>query len=231
MAAPITEFALSENKLFVLAPCTNPEGGPEQDADWPNNILSTRTVVYESGKIARSGEGVHHIVDPDELALCRRLAREAAAIMTGVSVGMGSESTSHFGEFFVAADVDAPRPARIDEGVIRRAFGGTIFPPATITVEPLGESGVWWSEVLRDGEGQPDAYFAPWRALAEWFRQRPELQDSAFVRIGEYEALLALSASDYPEGTESTGCVLPRLALGLTRAGSLVGIFGYVVQT
>jgi hypothetical protein len=169
-------------------------------------------------------------VDPDELALCQTLARQAAAIMDGVEVGMGSESSARFSEFFVTAGVDRPRPERIDEDLVRTAFGGTIFPPATITVEPLKEAGIWWSDVLRDGEGQPDAYFAPWRTLMAWFAHQA-LVDSAFVRIGDYGALLALDRASYPEGTDSPGCVFPRLAVGLTRGGSLAGIFGYVVQT
>ena len=39
------------------------------------------------------------------------------------------------------------------------------------------------------------------------------------------------ATTPYPPGTEITGCVLPRLALGLTAQGSLVGLFGYSVQT
>ena len=29
---------------------------------------------------------------------------------------------------------------------------------------------------------------APWRRLIRWFGARPELKDSAFIRIGEYDA-------------------------------------------
>ncbi|MGH7298381.1 MAG: hypothetical protein ACRELB_25805, partial [Polyangiaceae bacterium] len=147
------------------------------------------------------------------------------------SVGMGSEASSPFAEFFVTASLGDEPALRIDEPAVRRAFGGTIFPPATITVEPLKEDGAWWSEVLADGEGQDEAYFAPWRALMAWFDRQESLVDSAFVRIGDYRALLALEPGDLPEGTDSPGCVFPRLALGLTRAGSLAGLFGCVVQT
>jgi len=226
----LTQFALSPSNLTTLAPCMDPDGGEDEEAEWRNNLLSARTVVYQSGVIARQGDSVHHAVDPEELALCGKLAGEAASIMKGASVGMGSESSASFTEFFVAANADPPRPTRIDEEFVRRAFGGTIFPPATLTVEPLKEMGVWWSEVLADGDGQPDAYFAPWRALMAWFARQPFV-DSAFVRIGDYGALLALERASYPEGTDSPGCVFPRLAVGLTRAGSLAGIFGHVVQT
>ncbi len=58
-------------------------------------------------------------------------------------------------------------------------------------------------------------------------RRRP------FVRIGDRRALWDAERrnAEYPPGTELTGCVLPRLALGLTRSGSLVGLFGSSVQT
>jgi hypothetical protein len=229
MAPLVTEFVTSAAKLAVLAPCMNPD--PDADGEWPNNIISNRAVVHENGTIVRAGDALRHAVDPDELALCQTLARQAAAIMDGVEVGMGSESSARFGEFFVTAGVDGPRPERIDEDLVRTAFDGTIFPPATITVEPLKEAGIWWSDVLRDGEGQPDAYFAPWRAVMAWFARQEAFVDSAFVRIGDYGALLALDRSSYPEGTDSPGCVFPRLAIGLTRGGSVAGIFGHVVQT
>jgi hypothetical protein len=228
MAPLVTEFVTSAAKLAVLAPCMNPD--PDADGEWPNNIISNRAVVYENGTIARAGDAIRHAVDPDELALCQTLARQAAAIMDGVELGMGSESSARFSEFFVTAGVDGPRPERIDEDLVRTAFGGTIFPPATITVEPLKEAGIWWSDVLRDGDGQPEAYFAPWRTLMAWFAHQAFV-DSAFVRIGDYGALLALDRASYPEGTDSLGCVFPRLAVGLTRGGSLAGIFGHVVQT
>jgi hypothetical protein len=231
MTAVLTDFPRSAAKLAILAPCMNLDEDADGSAEWTNNIISRAAVVYDSGRIARASDTVRHTVDPDELTLCRRLAREAFEIMERSEVGMGSESSAHFSEFFVAANVDGQRLDRIDESVVRRAFGGTIFPPATITVEPLAQSGVWWGEVLLDGEGQDDTYFAPWRALIKWFRGQQSFVDSAFVRIGDTLALAALHESDYPDGTDTPGCVLPRLALGLTRAGSLAGLFGYVVQT
>jgi hypothetical protein len=189
MGAPITDFAVSDERLAVLAPCMGAEGDADDEAEWPENLLSRRTRVYESGRIVRAGDDVRHAVDPDELALCRRLASEAEGIVRGVDVGMGSESSSRFQAFFVAADVGVVPPSRIDEALVRRAFGGAIFPPATLTVEPLEETGTWWSEVLQDGEGQPDSYFAPRRALVAWFRRQEAFADAAFVRIGEYGAL------------------------------------------
>jgi hypothetical protein len=203
------------------------------DAEWPNNIISNKAVVYGSGAITRAGTIVHHAVDPDELALCQRLAAEVARMMAGMDVGMGSESSDPFREFFIAANVNEPVPKRIDEHMIRSKFGGTIFPPATITIEPMTESGTWWSEVEIDPSKSTDDCLRPWRSLIEWFRCQPVLLDSAFVRIGDRRALwkIELDKEMLPKGTELTGCVLPRLALGLTKNGSFVGLFGFSVQT
>jgi hypothetical protein len=184
------------------------------------------------------------------LELCKRLAAAARARMQGVAVGMGSESDDEFQEFFVSANVDDPIPSCIDGRLVRARFGNTIFPPATITIEPLNEEGRWWEWVVDDGtcrsegcyDGPEDGYeewlsryldnyLHPWRALIAWFSRQPELKDSAFVMIGDYDALHLLDRSEYPLGTVTVPCVLPRLALGLTKKGSLAGLFGYVVQT
>jgi hypothetical protein len=228
---PLTHFELAPEKLSVIRECMENYDVGEPDAEWPNNIISRRAVVYGSGVIARQGDAVRHAIDPDELALCERLAAEAEGIMGGVAVGMGSESSDPFRRFFIAANVDEPPPQSIDEQLIRARFGGTIFPLATITVEPLAETGVWWSEVQYDGSESEEDYFDPWRAMITWFQNRQEFVDTGFVRIGDSDALWDVPREQFPPGTEVTGCVLPRLALGLTRGGSLVGLFGYSVHT
>jgi hypothetical protein len=83
--------------------------------------------------------------------------------------------------------------------------------------------------VVADGEGD-GKYLYPWRNLIHWFRTQPDFVDAAFVRIGDSELLAQLDDSDCPPGTKLPGCVLPRLALGLTKQGSLAGLFGYSVQ-
>jgi hypothetical protein len=159
---------------------------------------------------------------------------------------MGSESSDTFRPFFITVNVDDTIADRIDEALVRSKFGDTIFPPATITVEPLAEEGTWWSEVLYDAGGdedrekleeygirvvEPEEYLHPWRALIKWFQEQPAFKDTAFVRIGDRDALWDLDESQYPAGTELTPSVLPRLAFGLTTQGSLVGLFGFSVQT
>jgi hypothetical protein len=232
-AAPITRFEPDAEKLGAIRACLENYDLGDPEAEWPNNIISRRAVVYGSGVIARQGAPVRHAVDPVELSLCRRLAEEAADMTAGVEVGMGSEASDSFSAFFIAGNVGEAVPQLIDEHLVRSKFGGTIFPLATITVEPLSDAGVWWSEVTYDGSESGEHYLRPWRAMIRWFREQPAFADTAFIRIGDRRALWDVEAKkdELPEGTEITGCVLPRLALGLTEHGSLVGLFGYTVQT
>lgn len=227
----IASFDPDPDRLAVIHECMENYEVGDPDAEWPNNIISRRAVVYGSGVIARQGERVRHAVDPGELALCRRLASEAAEVMAGVEVGMGSASGDFFRAFFVVANSDEPPATVITEALIRAMFGGTLFPPVTITVEPLAEVGVWWSEVEQDGSESGDNYFRPWRAMIQWFGKQAEFQHSAFVRIGHDRDLWEVPKANYPDGTEIAGCVLPRLAIGLTRSGSLCGLFGFSVKS
>ena len=226
---PFVEFAPDEILQEGLHECTENFDVGDPAEEWPHNILSNRLVIYGSGRIAREGEPIEHRVDPDELDLIRRLAHDCAKVMTGVDVGMGSELRTPFHEFHSAANIGEAVPEKIDEPLIRARFGGTIFPLATITVEPLAESGVWWSEVTAQCAGHGRMLY-PWRNLIHWFGTQPEFVDSAFVRIGEFKRLNNLEDSQLPAGTTAPGCVLPRLALGRTKSGSLAGLCGYVVQ-
>jgi hypothetical protein len=191
--------------------------------------------VYGSGLIAREGVLVRHNVDPSELELCRRLAHEVEGIFADTLVGMGSASDDTFSEFFITSNVDDTNPERIDDQFIRSRFGGTIFPLATISVEPLQGQGTWWSEVCAwvgdYEENEREEYLRPWREAIKWFHDQPEFKDCAFVRIGEKFALRKVPKAEYPSGTKLTGCVLPRLMIGLTKNGSLSGVFGYSVQS
>jgi hypothetical protein len=226
---PLISFPPDPQLQAAIQPCLDHYGVGDPEADWPNNILSTKSVIYGSGRIARAGEPIVHQVDPDELDLIRRLAHDVAKVMLNVSVGMGSSASDPFREYYCAANLDEKPPVKIDESLIRSRFAGTIFPLATITVEPLAESGTWWSEVVADGEGD-GRYLYPWRNMIQWFRTQPEFIDRAFTRIGDSDALAQLDSADLPAGTELPGGVLPRLALGLTKQGSLAGLFGCSVQ-
>ena len=89
--------------------------------------------------------------------------------------------------------------------------------------------------------------------MVRWFRERPEFTDTAFVAIGDYDHLSGLlnergllygtgllseeelqallSERGLPGGMRSVPSAYPRLFLGLTHRGSLVGLFGHVALT
>jgi len=211
--------------------------------EWIRQVISLKTVVYGSGRIAREGNVVRHEVAPAELALCRRLADEARDRLHGkVDGGLGTEGHMPFDAFSIAANRDDPRPARIDEGLIRKRFGGTIYPPAAIDVQPLSEDAKWWSQVrmcAREsayGKDRPraiEAFLDTWRNLLRWIHDRPEFVDAAYVAIGDFGRLdeIVLKGRKQATGMAATPSCYPRLFVGLTRDGSLAGIVTHVVQT
>ncbi len=255
---PLTHFDPDADRIAVLRECMPRYDAGDSQAEWPHNILSGRTVVYGSGVIARRGDPVRHYVDAEELALCRRLAEEASGLLQDIGLGLSSESNQDYRGFYIAANMDEPVPERIDADLIRSKFGGTIFPLATISTEPISEESAWWSSVLRaaevldeyeemerdlfgddlddeeeETESDSQRFLARWRAMLRWFCEQPEFKDVAFVAIGDYDEFRKLEQMEtpLPAGTETLGSSFPRLFLGLTRGGSLVGLFGHVVLT
>lgn len=230
----IRQFDVDYGRLAVISECMQHYDVGDPGAEWPHNLISRQAVVYGSGVIARKNDPVVHVVDPDELSLCRQLAAEAERLMDGVPVGMGSEARHPFRGFFIAANVDDTTPATIDDRFVWLRFGGTLFPSLTIRVEPLSESTTWWAKVangLRDfDQEQRDATLERWRAMVRWFRQRPEFIHIAFVQIGDPRELKRLPRERYPRGTVLPGRVFPKLAIGLTRNASFAGLFGCCVH-
>ncbi|MGL5810843.1 MAG: hypothetical protein ACRCYQ_12940 [Nocardioides sp.] len=219
----------------MLAPCTdNYDIGIPSRYEWPNNVLSTRTVVYEGGWIARAGdEFVLPRWRPDEFELCERLANEAASIMEGVLVEGTSEADTTFAPFYRVAAVDsAGTPDQVDERFVRELFGGTIFPLDPVVVEPLREDGTFWERVVDSTGDYPDE-LQRWRALVKFLGDGSDLCQPAFVSIGfnNYAPALPIPDAQMPPGFELRGACLPRLAFAFTPAGSVVGIFGHVVWT
>ncbi|PWU10818.1 MAG: hypothetical protein C5B47_01650 [Verrucomicrobia bacterium] len=205
-------------------------------AEWPNNILSRHTTIYSNGVIGQRGEAVQLEVDRRELALCRRLAVQAEKLMAGIEIGMGSESSDEFCGFFMPVVIGELPPKTIDEKLIRSRFGGNIFPHATITVEPLAEQESWWDEVAADldfeTKREKENYLRPWRKMIRWFQLCPQFVSRAFIRIGSDENMWDVwETKELPEGSELTPSTFPRMALGLTKNGSLVGLFSICVNT
>jgi hypothetical protein len=192
-------------------------------------VLSTRTVVYDCGAYCRSGDLLPHDHDPTEFALCQRLAAEAAVLMQDQTIEMGDEGEHDLATFYVVANQGNPVPTAITEEVIRSAFGGTIYPQARITISPLQPgSGKWWEdlnydypEIDAEGIAQRSLLLAAWQQLIDWYHQQPDLAHAVFVAIDLC----------HEDGHNNHGCVFPRLVLGLTKAGSLVGLSSCVVHT
>ena len=228
----IRDCSVDRIRLEPVTMALNPYRPPgRNDPDWSHSTLSIRTVAYSCGALCRDGDILLHDHNPAELALCARLAAEATATMAGTDIGMGNEGWGVFLPFFVAANVGAKVDDELTESRIRRAFGGTIYPPAEVVVEPLEERGRWWQSVFNDyfaeedetdygDSSQPDPLL-PWRHMMQWFHSSG-LRNCSFVMIGE----TPLDARN-----ENSGCIHPRLAVGLTVSGSLVGIAGCVTHT
>ncbi len=237
----LTHFEPDGARFAVLKDCIDDYGVAEDEsAEWPNNILSRRAVVYGNGTIARASDAISFAVDSDELDLCIRLANEAATLMEGEEVGMGSESSAGFSAFWICANGDE-KPAQIDEALIRARFGDTIFPPASIKIEPLSQESSMFNSVREDAESsctddpenssQYKATLEKWRELISWFAAQQGFRGTACISIGHSEEFWDLSEEEYPPGTKITPCVVPRLLVGLTGKGSLCGLFGFVVNT
>src|SRR5262245_49755564 len=95
---------LDEGRLDPIRSCmTNFLDPDPAGSEWANASVSAAAVAYSCGAIRRRGEVIDHDHDPDEWRLCRRLADEAARVMAGVEVGMGSALESYFAPFFVVA--------------------------------------------------------------------------------------------------------------------------------
>ncbi len=220
----IDNCQINSERLQSLTECLETYG-IERDCpdekDWPHNVLSTQTVVYDCGAYGRSGDTIPHNHDPVEFKLCQDLAAEAAAIMQGIYIGMGDESDHALAAFYVIANQDQPVPTSITEEEIRSAFGGTIYPQARIEICPLKAGcGQWW-EYLSDPEYTDPTIQATWQKLIDWYQTQTDLSNPVFVEIN----------LDTTDGHQNNGCVWPRLVLGLTKAGSLVGLSSCVVHT
>ena len=191
------------------------------DDGFPLGWLSNRTVVYTCGAMTREGTAIEHNHPTGEIALCQEISSQAATVMEGTEVGMGSEAADFFTPFFIAAIENAEVPITFSELFIRKAMGGVINPKCRIWIEALEQRGEWWFEVCREyndyASNDREAFLIPWKKMITWFQNESRLHGIAFIRIGD-------------EPTDGGGC-FPRIAAGITKAGSTVGIWGDTVHT
>ena len=216
-------------RLGVLAECMTGCDFQNVGGEWPGHFLSTRTIAYSCGILARDGDTVVHAHDADEVKRCRKLAAEAADIMKGVDIRWGDESDHTLHPFWIPANAGDPVPKNLTEKVFRAAMRGTVYPDAVLTIEPFKKTSNWLKKVTAldlDYYGGPEedpdcvaketARADQWRRLYDWFRNHPDLHAPVYIRFAE------------PKGVEFTS-VYPMFFVALTSAGSVVGLVTCVV--
>src|SRR5262245_41058704 len=139
----VTNCKPDPSRLGMLAECRKRSGSPGHGGEWPDQFLSTRTIAYSCGVLARQGEDIVNAHDAEELTRCRRHAAEAAEIMKGVLIGGNDEGDHTLGPFWLPANVGDPVPKKITEAVLRKAMRGTVYPGALLTIEPFKKTSDW----------------------------------------------------------------------------------------
>jgi hypothetical protein len=220
----VGECVLDATRLDPVRECMV-SCGPEYPTDeWDHSCVHPHTVAYGCGRLARPGGPNRHDHEPGEVERCARLAEQAAEFVRGLEINR-SEGSSQLRPFFVTANRDDPTPDSIDPGLIRAAFGGTIYPQAEITVAPLEERG-WAYDVFvitQDDKGTfptSGPTVERWRALMNWMKDADQFRDAAFILVG-----------NNPLSDRNFAACFPRLAVALTHTGNLVGVCGHSVQT
>jgi len=214
----IRDCKVDEQLLEPFKECMPLPGTEPTEDEWPLNLISSRAVIYSCGRLGRAGEAIDHAHDGEELTLCRRLAREAAALWTGKVIAFSDEGSHYFTPFFATALIGDEVPTHVSEEHVRTAFGGSMRPDSRYLIEPLVEAGNWW-DFAGGEEGAP---LVPlWRSTIAWFN-RAELHGACFVQV----------SAGYGQWTGGVpASILPILVLALTERGSLVGMYSCVVWT
>lgn len=84
------KLKISLERTQILSECMqNYDVGSAQD-EWPNNILSQQTIVYNDGTISKQNNPLDHTINNNELKLCQKLSLEITNLMQNTEVGMGS---------------------------------------------------------------------------------------------------------------------------------------------
>lgn len=198
--------------------------GVDPSGEWGMGNVSTRAVRYSCGCLTRKGHPLAHAHDPAEVALCERVATEAADRLKAFTVGEGARVWP----FFAAATADSA-PAKLDEARVRAAFGGTIAPGLNFVVAPMRRRGGHWDQLdgaqltldavpaeIDTPPGIAEYMRTAWDVFATWFTNVPGLREHSRVGIGFSDA--------------DPGPLKPRMVLAHTAAGSLVGVISYETQ-
>ena len=227
----IQDCTIDPNRLLVISECTETYGMEERnpEEEWVWNVISRKAAVYSCGMFCREGELVEHNHTFSEMALCKRLSEAAATIMSGHFIDLGVENDHDFMPFYIVANEGVDVPDCVTEELIRSAFGGTIYPDADILVEPLAEGEEWWKHATEayDDDIECAQKVESWLKLISWFNDQVNLHSPVFVSI-DIDTLedIKRKGIDLYNG----GCVCPRLAVAITKSGSLIGLFSCVVH-
>ena len=184
--------------------------------------LSPQTVAYSCGIIARFQDSVVHAHEPEELKRCHRLANEAAQTVKGLLIGLNDEGDHTLDPFCIPVNSGDPAPTQVTEQVFRSSMRGTIYAGAILEIEPFTKSGEWWKIVSKVDPSWPDEpgklqEIALWSKLYDWFAAQKELHSPVYI--------------GFKEPAEDFAVIYPKLFVGLTAAGSLVGLATCVVWT
>ena len=230
---------IDAKRLAPLGPCMICSGPTSPRDEWNHSCIHPRTVAYSCGRLAYPGGPNEHDHEAAEITRCKALATEAGQMIAGVSLNL-SEAESTLEPFFVSAN-RGQTGSELSPDYIRSSLGGVVYPAAKIVVEPLVEDGVCWQHfaaspdaserlspsqreslkaTLEEGRRLDEARIERWRKFIRWFQSKEELLNGSFVMIGDR----SLSDTNF-------ACVFPRLVLGITRSGSLVGVCGHAVHT
>lgn len=201
--------------IAALQPSFEDGRGGEEDSDydpddsrrigWPHNIISLDTVATPTGIVRLNASSLKHDPPAGELAHCRRLAGELVKAL-GRLEPHGGDHPTPFLPFYLVRGKRDPLPDHLTSEVVRAAFRGTIYPETPIQVHPINPD-------------FPVQYGDEWTAFARWAARQAELAEVSYVDVG------------YGSAQEPNyAAVFPRLVLGLTKAGSLVGACGSIVQ-
>lgn len=171
---------------------------------WPHNIISLDTVATPTGMVHLYHSPMIHTPPPGELEHCRTLATALVAAL-GKRRPKGDHPTP-FRPFYLVASEGDPIPNQLTSDFIHAAFYETIYPDTPIEIVPINDAFV-----------EDDR--ADWADFVRWLTTQEDLTQTAYVEIG------------YDTGQEPNyAAVFPRLVLGLTKNGSLVGACGSIVQ-